>query len=521
MQRLRSARVAAAPSVDLWLIGALLLPAAGLTVALDLAIRHDLIFGFSDTASHVVIPRRVFDNVEPGLSQLGTHWGPLFHVFQLPFVWIDPLFKSGASAITVSVIASLVACFYLYRLTVLVTGRRGAGFVAVLLMAANPNFLYSGVIPMLPATIMATTAANIYYLMRWSFTGSGANLLGAALALTAATLTHFDTWVLAPVEFALVLLIAQTRWRSSVKTEATAILWLLAGGYGLFLFTLMNVMIFGDPFAFTKGFLGTGDALAAGRHGLHALADYPRAAFLMLGPTTTLLGGLGCAGFVFFARREPRYLIGLLLLYPVLWYTLQAATAGSLIVPAENLGHWRNLRYGTTIIPAFAFFIASGFPRRALVVPAVIAVLASSVVMIGGGRVAAWEDAKYDVPDASALARAADWLAERSNGKQALVPVHNAQNDRFELYSGLPSKSFIDASDSSSWRQARRLAQTHPGRTLASGVRWMIWITPRGRSLVRSIARSTGVRLCYSARLPGGKQQKVRIYSFAGTCTSL
>jgi hypothetical protein len=67
---------------------------------LGLALRH------YDARGHLVVARRIIDSLTPGWQQIGAVWLPLpppGHALPLQF---DPLFRSGASAILVS-LASL------------------------------------------------------------------------------------------------------------------------------------------------------------------------------------------------------------------------------------------------------------------------------------------------------------------------------------------------------------------------------------------------------------------------------
>lgn len=506
------ARVRMAAPRDGVFAATLVLAAAALAAALAATLAGGLLFGFTDAPSHVVTPRRVFDNLDPSFAQLGTHWTPLYHVLQLPLVRIDPLYRSGASGVIVSAAAALAAAAYLHRLAVLATGRRAAGLLAAAILVTSPSFAYAGVIPMLYATIMAAATANVFYLSRWALHGGGRDLLAAGIALTAATLAHFDTWILAPLELAVVALVARRRWGSAARTEATALLWALAGGYGIALFLLMNVMIFGDPLAFLKPFAGTGDVLGTAHHGLGALLDHPRAAWLNAGPALALAGLGGAAAIAWRRRRDPARLVPLLLFYPLAWYAFQALTSGGIIEPGETLGDWRNLRYGVTVLPALAFCAAVA-PRRAWTAAAVAAVtLGGSAWMLAGGRVALWEDARHDVPAAEKIRLAARWLGSRTGaGERVLLPVHSFLVDRFELDSGLATARFVDANDTAAWRSARQAP-----RSLPRDVRWVVWFGNGEQRVVRRVVH--GARPCLSWPVPDHLNPRMEIYDLRGLC---
>src|ERR687888_651032 len=59
-----------------------------------------------DAIAHVNKARGLFDNLQPGLRQLGTVWPPLPHILMAPLAAIYPLWRSGAAGSLIS-----VACF--------------------------------------------------------------------------------------------------------------------------------------------------------------------------------------------------------------------------------------------------------------------------------------------------------------------------------------------------------------------------------------------------------------------------
>src|SRR6201982_260509 len=58
---------------------------------------RDQTFVHIDAIAHVNKPRGLFDNIQPGLRQLGTVWLPLPHILMAPLAAIDPLWRSGAA----------------------------------------------------------------------------------------------------------------------------------------------------------------------------------------------------------------------------------------------------------------------------------------------------------------------------------------------------------------------------------------------------------------------------------------
>src|SRR2546429_431494 len=58
---------------------------------------RDQTFVHIDAIAHVNKARGLFDNLEPGIRQLGTVWLPLPHLLMAPLAAIDPFWRSGAA----------------------------------------------------------------------------------------------------------------------------------------------------------------------------------------------------------------------------------------------------------------------------------------------------------------------------------------------------------------------------------------------------------------------------------------
>lgn len=517
----RSGRFAGGPRSDrpdLWLYGGLLVTAAGLAVTLVVALRAGQVLGYGDSVSHVLIPTRVFRGYDVGFPQLGVHWLPLAHVLQLPFAWIGPLYREGTSGVIVSVVTSLVTALYLYRLARLVGASGSTAFVATLMLAASPSFLYMGVVPMLPATIMASATANIYYLTRWAIAPERTGLLVVAgLTLSLTTLSHPDTWPLVPLELLTVAVVVQRRWRSWVRTRASCMLAFLVGAYGLGFYILMNILIFSHPLAF----LGSGVERGKGAEtalrplrGLAGLAAHPRAVLENAGPALTVVALLGTALYAWRRRREPRFLVPLLLFYPVTWYAFQAATLGSYIIPSDDLFRFGHVRYGVTVLPALAFFGAVGFRRRATAALAAVAVLAGAWTMVDRDRVATWIDAKSEAGAVidDALRPVARALGDNMGAGLVYLPVVSQYNDRFVLLTGRAPNRFLDA-NASDWRPLRR----RPQLARRYGAEYIVTVGMAGRAGLQRAVRATDAELCL--RQPQyGRRPAVEVYTLNGTC---
>lgn len=432
------------------LVAATVVAASCLALATALVIAHDMVLGFSDAPSHLLSARRVFDNLDPSLSQLGTHWAPLLHVLQLPLVWVTPLYLNGASGIAVSAGATLLTASSVYRMARLVGAEPLVAVAAVAGLCAQPAFSVSGAMPMLPALVMATTTTNVYYLTRWAIRGQGLDLLLSGVFLSLAVLTHFETWILLPVELVVIWVCCEHAWSERRRTEATLILWMPVAGFGLLLFVYMNVSIYGSPVAFLRPFAGTGDVFGSAHRGVDALLDHPLAVLTMAGWPVLVASLAGLAAYGWSRRASTGGYVPLLLLYPLAWFMLQATASGSIIEPAGQPEDWRNLRYAVTMLPALAFFSVVGPSSRTWALGAAFVLIAAGAAKAVTGTDAVWRDARADVPEAHVLKAASKVLSAEYDDRRVLILPHNRDVDRLQLYSGqegIALNRFIDGND--------------------------------------------------------------------------
>src|SRR5215470_5389619 len=103
---------------------------------------HDQTFVHIDAIAHVNKARGLFDNLKPGLRQLGTVWLPLPHILMSPLAAIDPLWRSGAAGSLISVAAFIGTSVFLFATGSAWTGSSIVGWSAFLLFALNPHIVY-------------------------------------------------------------------------------------------------------------------------------------------------------------------------------------------------------------------------------------------------------------------------------------------------------------------------------------------------------------------------------------------
>src|SRR5260370_32472806 len=103
---------------------------------------RDQTFVHIDAIAHVNKARGLFDNIQPGLRQLGTVWLPLPHILMAPLAAIDPFWRSGAAGSLLSFAYFIGTSVFLFLTGYEWTGSRVVGWLAFLLFALNPHLIY-------------------------------------------------------------------------------------------------------------------------------------------------------------------------------------------------------------------------------------------------------------------------------------------------------------------------------------------------------------------------------------------
>ena len=98
---------------------------------------QDQTFVHIDAIAHVNKARGLFDNINPGLQQLGTVWLPLPHLLMAPLAAIDPLWRTGIAGSVVSVLCFIGTSIFLFLTGLEWTGSSVAGWLAFLLFALS------------------------------------------------------------------------------------------------------------------------------------------------------------------------------------------------------------------------------------------------------------------------------------------------------------------------------------------------------------------------------------------------
>src|SRR5215467_8622601 len=130
--------------------------------------RLGLTLAHYDARAHLVVSRRVFDSLYPGWQQVGGVWLPLPHLLNALPVQIDWLYRTGYSAVAISVASTVIAAWAIASLIHRATGSALGGQVATALLVLNPNVLYLQSTPMTEPLLFATTFLAVALVARWT-----------------------------------------------------------------------------------------------------------------------------------------------------------------------------------------------------------------------------------------------------------------------------------------------------------------------------------------------------------------
>src|SRR5688500_8124571 len=129
--------------------------------------RAGLALSHYDARAHLVVARRILDSLMPGWQQIGAVWLPFPHVLNMIPVQVDAWYRTGASAIAISVAALAIGAWALTSLIIRRTGSIAGGAAGAALLLANPNILYLQSTPMTEPLLFGTTLLAVALTGEW------------------------------------------------------------------------------------------------------------------------------------------------------------------------------------------------------------------------------------------------------------------------------------------------------------------------------------------------------------------
>ena len=445
-----------------------LLAACGLLIGIAAAIfyyRRGLTLSHYDAKAHLVVARRVLDSLTPEYSQIGAVWLPLPHLLNLLPVQIDVFYRTGASAVAISIASFALACYAIAHLVLRVTTSRAAAAIAVALFALNPDVLYLQSTPMTEPLLFGLVLLSISLVYDWvevSTTPASARETKRARAkagwcLILACLTRYEAWL---VTAAVLVLGGIALWRSGFTLRAA-----IRSTADLAVYPILAIVMFFFHSWFTTGawFVTGGfyvpDNVATGNV-WKAFMAVVYGMRLLIGTPLILLAVGGV----------------LLVLVRVIRRPADAGQLGVLALVAFM------------VLPAYAFFNGHPFRMRYIVAPSVgAAVFAGIALGMLRGRwrdaaavaMAVWlivasrplnahapmvEEAQWDVPFSRARQNVTACLAREYHGERILASMGSLAHYMQELsHAGINIRDFVHEGTLPYWQEAVEAPQGRVG----------------------------------------------------------
>jgi hypothetical protein len=189
------------------------------TIAAAVYWRAGLSLSHYDARAHLVVARRIFDSITPSWEQIGAVWLPLPHLLNALPVQIDWMYRTGASAIAISIASFALTVACLSAMVRRISGSRTGAILAATLFAFNPNVLYLQSTPMTEPLLFALSALTLLHLTEWAMSDVVQARPAAGWTIAAACLTRYEAW---PIAGAGVVFAASVKWRRG--TVFTAVL---------------------------------------------------------------------------------------------------------------------------------------------------------------------------------------------------------------------------------------------------------------------------------------------------------
>jgi len=328
--------------------------------------RLGLALAHYDARAHLVVARRILDSLTPGWQQIGAVWLPLPHVLNMLPVQVDAWYRSGASAIALSVTSMTVTTWALARFTVRTTGSVVGGVAGAALLMLNPNLLYLQSTPMTEPLLLATCLLAMALTADWVDADGTAGTRAAGWAIVAACMTRYEAW---PVCGALIALAWLALLRRGVPIGTSLRRTIRLATYpaiALVLFSANSRWTTGAWFVPSGFFVPENEALG---HAALAFSQVRESVVRLSGDAWLWPAYIASLLVVVAAARRRSHAVLLLVL----------ALAAAAVLPwyAFYQGHPLRIRYGLPLVAACAALTATGIGLiwRPLRVPAAAAVI--------------------------------------------------------------------------------------------------------------------------------------------------
>ena len=265
-------------------------------------------------------------------------------------VQIDALYRTGASAVAISVLSTAVTAWALSSLIHRTTASASGAAAAVALLVLNPNVLYLQSTPMTEPLLFAASAMAIASTAAWIERGAAGWPAAAGLALVAACLTRYEAWPITAAVIALAGAVLLRRGDSMRVTIERCAKLATYPAIAIGLFLINSRWTVGSWFV-SGGFFVPENTAALG-HPLVAWAQVREGLYRLSGTALVWSAYAGTALIVVtFVRSRARAPLALV---------MALAAAAALPCAAYVQGHPFRIRYDVPLVAACAALVGAG-----------------------------------------------------------------------------------------------------------------------------------------------------------------
>ena len=428
---------------------------------------------YNDAMSHLNVSRLVVDNLQPGLSQMGSVWLPLSHFLFLPFIWNDWMWQTGIAGSIVSMVAFVLSAIGIYRIVSELTTHRWASVAGAAAFALNLNALYLQATPLTEPVYLVFFIFSCLYLVKYFKTGRMQYLLPASFFTAGQILVRYDGWFVAGIMGMLLLYHELYIKRTPLgKTVGNLVLYGFPVLFAALFWLGWNLILFQDPlYSFTGPYSARAQQeVIASQGGLITKGDPIKAAAVFIldmkaniGWAVLLLGTIGWILYVAQGHALYRRLRVLVLaaLASIVGFNVLALYLGFSIINLPEL-NWNpsndpagtlfNVRYGILALPLTAVGVGL-LATRHRIFPALLllCVVAQAYAMSHSGIITIDDGTKGS--SAFVNQDVARHLKERVQPNDTVVMSTSSFN-AVAYQSGLPLKQFIHEGVSRRWKDA-------------------------------------------------------------------
>ena len=422
--------------------------AAG-AIAWVVLLRADLILTHYDARAHLVVARRVMDNITPGWQQIGAVWLPLPHLIQLFPTQIDYFYRTGTFASMVSIVCFGITAYAAARLAIAVTTSTLAATAAVLLLALNPNLLYLHATPMTEPLLLAGSFLVVLWVYEWVVSNSDDVPRRLRWVLVAVAWTRYEAWLVIASAFVAAL---YAMWRRGVPTSA-----ILHRLWAVSLWPALAIALFLVNSRITVG------------------AWFVTGGFYVPDPTYLGLGLKSLISVWWGTHQMSGYIVEIVALLMAAVFVVRALTRAAdaaLLIPVALLspavlpfyafvsGHPYRIRYMIPMVAACALFagLAVGIVRARQARALLTATLIGSLIVespLWDGNAPLIVEAQLDVPASLNRRAVTECLAREYHDEKILASMASLAHYMHELsQAGLDIADFVNEGNGVIWDTA-------------------------------------------------------------------